>query len=125
MQGTENNSKTDLSNSFFFAKPYPSYPVAQNINTKGLNCENDTKRSKEVISYCAEGSQTGIPISTVCPYCKSAVVTDVRAEVGCATWVSSIALSFIMLCWLPFCFDSFKEHNHYCPNCYCRIVGNE
>ncbi|KAK9718510.1 LITAF-like zinc ribbon domain [Popillia japonica] len=58
--------------------------------------------------------------SVICPHCQCQVLTKVEAETTTRTHLIAILL-FACLCWLcaclPYCMDSCKNKNHYCPNC--------
>ncbi|XP_059611210.1 lipopolysaccharide-induced tumor necrosis factor-alpha factor homolog [Phlebotomus argentipes] len=69
-----------------------------------------------VTSPAVGPSSTGI----VCPSCRLSVMTNVRTESTTRTHVIAILLC-VFLCWpcvcVPYCMDSCKNANHYCPNC--------
>ncbi|KAK9712813.1 LITAF-like zinc ribbon domain [Popillia japonica] len=56
----------------------------------------------------------------VCPNCHNRVYTVVKAEVSRRTHIIVILLC-VFLCWpcalIPYCIDSCKNKNHYCPSC--------
>ncbi|XP_055696615.1 lipopolysaccharide-induced tumor necrosis factor-alpha factor homolog [Lutzomyia longipalpis] len=58
--------------------------------------------------------------SVICPSCRHSIMTNVRTESTTRTHVIAILLC-VFLCWpcvcLPYCMDTCKNANHYCPNC--------
>ncbi|KAG9477116.1 lITAF domain-containing protein [Eleutherodactylus coqui] len=61
------------------------------------------------------------PVSCTCPACHQNVVSRVEYQVGLLTWLIFGMLLFFG-CWLgccliPFCVDSCKDVDHFCPNC--------
>nr|ALG36745.1 lipopolysaccharide-induced tumor necrosis factor-alpha factor 1 [Brachionus koreanus] len=61
------------------------------------------------------------PSHVVCPQCKAQVVTRVNYKTGGGTWLICLGLCLIgctLGCqFIPFCVDSCKDSEHYCPNC--------
>ncbi|KAI1884663.1 hypothetical protein AGOR_G00228740 [Albula goreensis] len=66
------------------------------------------------------------PVQALCPACSQLVVTRMEYDTGTMTWLSCLALSFFGCvygcCLIPFCVDSLKDVNHYCPNCN-KLMG--
>ena len=59
-----------------------------------------------------------IPVRTVCPQCRKAVMSLVTNEVGLGTWLIALILCLLPpLCFLPFFINSTKDTQHTCPNC--------
>uniref|UniRef100_A0A7E4V6J4 LITAF domain-containing protein n=1 Tax=Panagrellus redivivus TaxID=6233 RepID=A0A7E4V6J4_PANRE len=60
------------------------------------------------------------PCLTVCQYCQHEVPTMVKHVNGTLTWLL-FCLMLVFGCWLcclfPFCLESCKDVEHYCPNC--------
>eukprot|EP00079_Xenopus_tropicalis_P039300 XP_017953071.1 PREDICTED: lipopolysaccharide-induced tumor necrosis factor-alpha factor homolog isoform X2 [Xenopus tropicalis] len=61
------------------------------------------------------------PASTTCPSCRQNIITNIHYNIGLLTWLL-FGILFIFGCWLgccliPFCVDSCKDVDHYCPNC--------
>ncbi|KAK5642937.1 hypothetical protein RI129_009104 [Pyrocoelia pectoralis] len=52
-----------------------------------------------------------------CPYCHKGVTTVVRAESSSKTHLFAVLLCFVSCCCIPYCMDSCKNKNHYCPSC--------
>ncbi|XP_037046421.1 lipopolysaccharide-induced tumor necrosis factor-alpha factor homolog [Bradysia coprophila] len=67
------------------------------------------------------GPQVG-PESTMvtCPSCRASVRTQVRHESTTKTHLIALLLC-VCFCWpcicVPYCVDSCKNANHYCPSC--------
>ena len=59
------------------------------------------------------------PISISCPHCRTMVVTEVTRFMGKFAWVSVVFLFCftIILFFLPFCLNYFKDSKHQCPQC--------
>ncbi|GJQ79517.1 hypothetical protein Trydic_g16366 [Trypoxylus dichotomus] len=57
---------------------------------------------------------------TTCPHCRSQILTKVEVETSTRTHIMAILLCALLclpcMC-LPYCMDSCKNKNHYCPNC--------
>lgn len=111
-------------NSFLRTKEYPIYKEMK-TNTSPI-----FGQEMPIQSLIGEGQTTGlggeIPINTVCPNCNQYVESIVRHKIGKSTWITSIALSFVLMCWVPFCFTPFKEPIHYCPKCFVQLtIANE
>ncbi|CAF0906713.1 unnamed protein product [Brachionus calyciflorus] len=68
------------------------------------------------------------PTQTVCPNCRANVSTNIKYETGLITWLIAGALCFFGLgcgcCLIPFCVDSCKDVEHFCPNCRYMIGRN-
>ncbi|GJQ79519.1 hypothetical protein Trydic_g16368 [Trypoxylus dichotomus] len=66
------------------------------------------------VNYGPSGQQT------TCPHCHNQIRTEVRAETSRKTHIVAILLC-VFLCWpcvcVPYCMDSCKNKNHYCPSC--------
>ncbi|OCT61452.1 LITAF domain-containing protein [Xenopus laevis] len=61
------------------------------------------------------------PASTTCPSCRQNVITNIHYNTGSLVWLL-FAILLIFGCWLgccliPFCVDSCKDVDHFCPNC--------
>ncbi|XP_055378405.1 lipopolysaccharide-induced tumor necrosis factor-alpha factor homolog [Condylostylus longicornis] len=57
--------------------------------------------------------------SVICPACRETIVTIIEYETSSKTHYAAIALCcfFWPIAYLPYCIDSCKNANHYCPNC--------
>ncbi|KAM9393640.1 lipopolysaccharide-induced tumor necrosis factor-alpha factor homolog isoform 2-T2 [Pholidichthys leucotaenia] len=61
-----------------------------------------------------------VPAPVKCPYCNQEVVTAIDYAPGLLAWFVCGGLALIGCClcsWIPFCVDSFKDVEHYCPSC--------
>ncbi|XP_075035931.1 LITAF domain-containing protein-like [Mixophyes fleayi] len=66
-------------------------------------------------------SFTDTPTSCMCPVCRQNVVTRVQYNSGLLAWLI-FGILCLLGCWLgccliPFCLDSCKDVDHFCPNC--------
>ncbi|CAF1099485.1 unnamed protein product [Didymodactylos carnosus] len=66
------------------------------------------------------------PQQCTCINCRQNIVTRVEKSVGCQTWLICGLLIFIGFffppiwlgfCFIPFCCNSTKDTQHYCPAC--------
>ncbi|CAO1323454.1 unnamed protein product [Diamesa serratosioi] len=57
---------------------------------------------------------------TTCPSCHATIATRVEHEASSKTHIIA-GLLCLFICWpcvcLPYCMDSCRNTNHYCPNC--------
>ncbi|XP_022191463.1 lipopolysaccharide-induced tumor necrosis factor-alpha factor homolog [Nilaparvata lugens] len=55
-----------------------------------------------------------------CPSCQKVITTRVDQEATIKTHLFALLLC-VLMCWpcacIPYCTDSCKASNHYCPNC--------
>jgi hypothetical protein len=60
-----------------------------------------------------------IPQRTVCPCCRTEVITETWKEAGTATWLIGIGGCFVVgpFAFLAFCLDDLKDTLHVCPKC--------
>ncbi|KAJ8250955.1 hypothetical protein GJAV_G00215530 [Gymnothorax javanicus] len=67
------------------------------------------------------------PVHVHCSKCAQLVQTRTEHHSGTMTWISCLALSFLGCiygcCLIPFCVDSLKDVQHFCPNCN-GLLGN-
>ncbi|XP_075140923.1 lipopolysaccharide-induced tumor necrosis factor-alpha factor homolog [Leptodactylus fuscus] len=61
------------------------------------------------------------PASCTCPVCRQQIVSRIEYKNGLLVWALFGTLLFLG-CWLgccliPFCMDSCKDVDHYCPSC--------
>ncbi|XP_013195304.1 lipopolysaccharide-induced tumor necrosis factor-alpha factor homolog [Amyelois transitella] len=54
---------------------------------------------------------------TICQYCHASVRTSVRHTVTNRTHMTAILCWICCCCCLPYCMNSTKNCDHYCPNC--------
>ncbi|XP_060655022.1 lipopolysaccharide-induced tumor necrosis factor-alpha factor homolog [Drosophila nasuta] len=60
------------------------------------------------------------PTFVRCPSCQSDVVTTIQTKPTTRTHAFALGLCFIgcwLCCCIPYCMDSCKSANHYCPVC--------
>ncbi|CAF1192844.1 unnamed protein product [Adineta steineri] len=62
-----------------------------------------------------------LPIQCICPHCQQSIVTRIERQTGLVSWLvcGGILLlgGWFGCCLIPFCIDSLKDTEHYCPNC--------
>ncbi|XP_030766178.1 lipopolysaccharide-induced tumor necrosis factor-alpha factor homolog [Sitophilus oryzae] len=60
------------------------------------------------------------PTYLTCPRCRTVIISDVRPEHSCLSYLTSFILC-LCLCWpcclLPFCLRACSNVYHYCPRC--------
>ncbi|KAJ8925137.1 hypothetical protein NQ315_001319 [Exocentrus adspersus] len=59
------------------------------------------------------------PARIVCPSCHAQITTEVQLENSTKTHLMAVLLCLICCpcVFIPYCTDSCKSKNHYCPNC--------
>nr|XP_031833095.1 lipopolysaccharide-induced tumor necrosis factor-alpha factor homolog [Nomia melanderi] len=99
--------------SFIAPIPPPSYAQAQGICF--ASCSAD-----QLLSPNANRLWTTRPTTAFCPRCTTLVVTTVEVRQSIITHVTAFAL-FLCGCWpcctLPYCMNTCKNIDHYCPAC--------
>ncbi|KAK5966022.1 Lipopolysaccharide-induced tumor necrosis factor-alpha factor [Trichostrongylus colubriformis] len=65
------------------------------------------------------------PTSMMCPHCHQQILTKTQPKSGLLTWLLCGGMA-IFGCWLccciPFCVDSCRDTEHFCPNCR-KLLG--
>ncbi|CAN2390958.1 Possible membrane-associated motif in LPS-induced tumor necrosis factor alpha factor (LITAF) [Pristimantis euphronides] len=61
------------------------------------------------------------PVSCTCPSCRQNVISRIVYNTGLLAWLI-FGILCLLGCWLgccliPFCVDSCKDVDHFCPNC--------
>ncbi|KAL5018827.1 hypothetical protein ScPMuIL_004549 [Solemya velum] len=68
---------------------------------------------------------TATPVHTVCPTCRSSIVTSTEYEVGTFAWIAAAIIFFLgfwlFCCLIPFCLNDCKDVVHTCPSCHAHI----
>ncbi|XP_052747380.1 lipopolysaccharide-induced tumor necrosis factor-alpha factor homolog [Bicyclus anynana] len=55
---------------------------------------------------------------TVCPFCNNNIKTSVRYKSTTRTHILAVLCCFVCCCCcIPYCMDSAKNADHYCPSC--------
>ncbi|KAL1923925.1 uncharacterized protein VTP21DRAFT_6960 [Calcarisporiella thermophila] len=64
------------------------------------------------------------PVRLQCPHCYAVVTSEVEARNGSMVWLASFGLLVftVVLAWVPFVVDAFKDVVHSCPKCHERIA---
>ena len=60
------------------------------------------------------------PSMMTCPSCRQTVVTRMEYEPSTRTHVMAGLCCLFgcwLCCWMPYCMDSCRNGNHYCPSC--------
>ncbi|KAF2887811.1 hypothetical protein ILUMI_18362 [Ignelater luminosus] len=58
-----------------------------------------------------------VPAMATCPSCNCRITSRVEAEASAKTHILAVLLCGLCCCCIPYCMDSCKNKNHYCPNC--------
>ncbi|XP_055547606.1 lipopolysaccharide-induced tumor necrosis factor-alpha factor homolog [Wyeomyia smithii] len=68
------------------------------------------------------------PTHLVCPSCRATIRTRVEHDSTTKTHIIALLL-FVFCCWpcicVPYCMNSCKDANHYCPNCNAFIGSHK
>ncbi|CAG9783055.1 unnamed protein product [Diatraea saccharalis] len=60
---------------------------------------------------------------TTCPFCQASVRTNIKHTTTTRTHITAVLCSFICCCCcIPYCCDSAKNTDHYCPSCL-KYIG--
>ncbi|KAJ8970698.1 hypothetical protein NQ317_000596 [Molorchus minor] len=68
-----------------------------------------------------------LPASLTCPSCHAQITTNVESESNTRTHLFALILCLVFfpcVC-VPYCIDSCKNQNHYCPHCHAFIGRHE
>ncbi|CAF1283821.1 unnamed protein product [Rotaria sordida] len=69
-----------------------------------------------------------MPVQCTCPHCYQIIVTRVEKREGLLPWLicGGILLmgGWLGCCLIPFCIDSLKDTEHYCPHC-AALLGSQ
>uniref|UniRef100_A0A1I8NQQ1 LITAF domain-containing protein n=1 Tax=Stomoxys calcitrans TaxID=35570 RepID=A0A1I8NQQ1_STOCA len=58
------------------------------------------------------------PIDIYCPYCHCRITTRIEHNATTKTHIVAVILGCtICCCCLPYCIDSCRNANHFCPSC--------
>uniref|UniRef100_A0AC35FKF5 LITAF domain-containing protein n=1 Tax=Panagrolaimus sp. PS1159 TaxID=55785 RepID=A0AC35FKF5_9BILA len=61
------------------------------------------------------------PVIMNCPYCQKLIETKIEHKVGLLSWLGCLGCVLLDCtagcCLIPFCIDSCKDCEHYCPSC--------
>ncbi|CAH2099980.1 unnamed protein product [Euphydryas editha] len=105
--------------------PHPAPPPSYYPNAPIQPPSADGPRT-QVITSAPRTTTTNIkmgpgPTGTVCPTCNKSIVTRVEYVSNNRTHIVSAALCILAGCccgcFVPYCINSCKTANHYCPQC--------
>ncbi|CAF0796197.1 unnamed protein product [Adineta ricciae] len=68
------------------------------------------------------------PVQCICPHCRTQIVSQTAKKPGLLAWLlcgGMALLGFWLCCFIPFCIDSCKDTEHYCPNCHILLGVNK
>ncbi|XP_077991164.1 LITAF domain-containing protein-like [Glandiceps talaboti] len=61
------------------------------------------------------------PVHQQCPHCHQNITTRIEYQDGWIVWLSAGVIclvgGWLGCCLIPFCINSIKDVNHYCPAC--------
>ncbi|XP_037877290.1 lipopolysaccharide-induced tumor necrosis factor-alpha factor homolog [Bombyx mori] len=121
-----NEQKTDLSG-VGYAPPPQNPPPYNNQTQPGLYpaVPSVAPAPPQQFVTVVPAQQMGPePTNTSCPSCSAAIVTRVDHVPVTKTHLFALLLCLIGCCpcaCIPYCTDSCKDANHYCPNCNAYI----
>ncbi|CAF0771559.1 unnamed protein product [Rotaria sordida] len=68
------------------------------------------------------------PMQCMCPRCGRQIVTRIEKKSGLLVWIICGVLFLLGLwicCFIPFCIDSCRDTEHYCPSCGAMLGINK
>ncbi|UJR29088.1 hypothetical protein I4U23_010302 [Adineta vaga] len=68
------------------------------------------------------------PMQCTCPHCGRQIVTRTEKKNGLLAWLicgGFFIFGLWICCFIPFCVDSCKDTEHYCPNCSALLGANK
>nr|ALG36747.1 lipopolysaccharide-induced tumor necrosis factor-alpha factor 3 [Brachionus koreanus] len=103
-----------------------SQPSAPEIATECLIYE---PQQPNIVYACVPMRLGDNSTQLMCPNCRANVLTVVKRESGLLTWLLGASICFLGFgcgcCLIPFCINSCKDSEHYCPNCKFMIGKNK
>ncbi|CAH8575370.1 unnamed protein product [Schistosoma turkestanicum] len=103
--------------------PYPKSPENEGFPKPSLT---HTPEPVVVEQPCPKVSDVTFipgpdPAKIRCPFCGEEITTRTVYKPGLLTWVGCFGIFFVGgilgCCLIPFCCDSCKDADHYCPVC--------
>ncbi|CAJ0576375.1 unnamed protein product, partial [Mesorhabditis spiculigera] len=72
-----------------------------------------------IIVHTVKQADTSAPYQTFCPKCQMPITTRQNFVTGTFTWILVLItlVAFFPLAFVPFCLDSCKDVQHFCPKC--------
>ncbi|MFH4975844.1 hypothetical protein AB6A40_002553 [Gnathostoma spinigerum] len=88
--------------------------ISHNVCASASDTEPNTTTKRRI-----KKAETAEPHEDFCPNCQCRIRTRQRFVTGKLTWSLVIIILFVCLplAFLPFCIDSCKDVQHYCPKC--------
>ncbi|CAB3400019.1 unnamed protein product [Caenorhabditis bovis] len=97
-----------------------SSPTAIDVNQLQAVITNSSSQAPTiVIAESVKPAPSFASYETHCPKCARTVYTVPKFVTGTLTWIIFvlIVICFFPLAFTPFCIDSCKDAEHYCPRC--------
>ncbi|TRY78869.1 hypothetical protein TCAL_10651 [Tigriopus californicus] len=102
---------------------YPPLPPSYEESNHGgytysSNAPPPAQEAQQIVVPLQLGDE---PAKLKCPQCHQMIKTRVTSSSGLGAWLACAGCAIFGLvfgcCLIPFCIDSMKVYNHYCPSC--------
>ena len=111
---SSSSNQTELKYTPEFKAPPPPPPY----ETKPSTTPSSTR---QIIYVPSNQTFESEPVIMNCPNCQKLIETNIEHKVGLLSWLGCLGCVLLDCtagcCLIPFCVDSCKDVEHYCPSC--------